>query len=189
MKRGLILAAVSVLVLFTGCDRFKRTNYEEIAGKVREILQIPTFEHVYRDIIYLDKDPRIIKTPGRKERLLFSIDVIVQAGIDFTEGLIISPGDDDRSINITLPHAKILLIDAKEDSINQFFFKSQRGDLTLLDYYSEIEKGKERILKDALDRDILFRAEENAKKLLLKFLELAGFETVRFFFAENGVKA
>lgn len=174
------------LVLLFGCGRAGQTNYEEISGKVREILQIPTFQHVYRDIIYYGEEKKVLAIKVVDKRLLFSVDVVVKAGIDFTEGLSIVPGETPRSIDITLPHAKILLVDADEGSIRQFFEKTRGGGITLLDYYNEIEKAKERIRQDALDRDILFRAEENAKKLLQKFLELAGFETVRINFAESG---
>ncbi len=61
-----------------------------------------------------------------------------------------------------------------------FLKENRRNPISRLEYYDEINRTKERIRQDALDRDILYRAEENARRLLKNFLQLAGFHTVYF---------
>ena len=186
MVKRLLLLTSSIILLTTACGRFRQINYEELTGKVREILEVPTFEQVYRDIIYYGEEKKLLAIKIVDKRLLFSMDVVVKAGIDFTEGLEVLPGDNAEAVTLVLPHAKILLIDADEASIHQYFVKNRGGDITLLDYYNEIDRTKERIRQDALNRGILFKAEENAVKLLRKFFGFAGFTDVEFEFKESG---
>jgi hypothetical protein len=150
---------------------------------------MPTFEHVYRDIIYLGEERKFLKIiPTMEKRLLFSINVHVQAGIDLTEGIEIIPGEKGE-IEVHLPPAKILVIDADEASINQYFASAWGGEIERLDYYDEIGAAKEDIRQDALRRGILANAEANGQKLLEKFLILAGYTDVRFKQLKTGDEA
>ena len=73
------------------------------------------------------------------------------------------------------------MIDADEPSIQLYFVReNRRNPISRLEYYDEIDRSKEQIHQDALDRGILYRAEENARRLLENFLQLTGFHTVNF---------
>ncbi len=146
---------------------------------IREILSLPTYEHIYRDIIYVGEEASFLMFKTVDTKLLFSIDVKVQAGIDLKKGIELVPGKNG-TITVHLPRAAILLVDADENSIHQYFLKERGKEITRLSYYDEISRQKEQIEKDAIDRNILFKAEENAKKLIKKFLTLAGFKNVVF---------
>ena len=113
-------------------------------------------------------------------QVLFSIDIRVQAGIDFSEGMLVRPNRDGKSVIVRLPQARVLLVDADESSITQYFVKESGGGIERLDYYDEIDRVKEEILADALGREILQKAEANARNLIIGLLTAAGFEEVRF---------
>jgi hypothetical protein len=169
-----------VPLLFTSCGVDETADFDTLENRVREILDLPTFEHVYRDIIYLGEEKKFLNfIPTMEKRLLFAIDVHVQAGIDLSDGIKLAPGEKGE-ITVYLPPAKILLIDADESSITQYFATAWGGEIERLDYYDEIGAAKEEIRTDAIRRGILTKAGENGQKLLTNFLNLAGFPTVRF---------
>ena len=145
------------------------------------MLELPTYEQLYRDVIFLDRERSFLSIRTSQTQVLFSIDIRVQAGIDFSRGIRLEPdGSDKKSIRVFLPEAVILLVDADETSIHQFFVKEVRGSIALLDYYDEIERAKEEIRADAIEREILLNAGLNAREIVKSFLEAAGFEEVSF---------
>jgi hypothetical protein len=171
---------ITVVFLLLSCASEQEPDLPEIETQIKEILTLHTYEHIYRDIIYLDEQKTflIFKGKGKRPRALFSINIRVQAGIDFTEGLrLYRDGENPGKIYVKMPRAKILLIDADENSIEQFFSREKIG---LIETSDEINIKKEQIRKDAVERGILFKAEENAKKILGDFLRYSGFETVEF---------
>lgn len=146
---------------------------------VRSILELPTYEQIYRDIIYVDRERSFLVFRTMHAQVLFSIEIRVQAGIDLVSGFRLSR-NDDRSITVALPAAEILLVDADESTINQYFVKSSGGSVGRLDYYDEIERIKTEIEQDAVRREILQKAAANARNLILQLLRSAGIEEVRF---------
>lgn len=116
MNRAVLLAAA--VLLLTGCDVSRRPGPDEISEHVRSILELPTFEHVYRDVIYIDRERSFLMFKTRDTEVLFSIDVRIQAGLDLTKGLSIS--QNGRTVEVFLPDAEILLADADESSIEQY---------------------------------------------------------------------
>jgi len=166
-------------MLFASCDRTAQDS-ALLEQKVRTILELPTYEQVYRDIVYVDRERSFLVFRTMQAQVLFSIDIRVQAGFDLAEGLSVTHGPDRRSVTVRLPEAKILLVDADETTIRQYFLKESGGSLDRLDYYDEIDRIKERIRSDAIDREILGKASANARRLISGLLTAAGYEEVRF---------
>ena len=179
MLYKLVLLLIATFLVFT-CTQTREQDLSEIETQIKEILTLHTYEHVYRDIIYLDEQKTflIFKGKGKKPRALFSINIRVQAGIDFTEGFrLYRDGENPGKIYVKMPQPRILLVDADENSIDEFFSREKIG---LIEASDEINIKKEQIREDALQRGILFKAEENAKKILGDFLRYSGFEEVEF---------
>lgn len=180
VKGPFLLFLSAALLLTTSCSKDKPVYPDsEIVQKIRHILTLPTHELIYRDIVYLDESKTFLLFKLADRRVLFSVNIRVQAGIDLEEGFRvrrISPS----GIKVTLPAAKILLIDAEENSIEQFFSKEMGGPVTLLSYYEEIERKKPEIEKDALSRGILTKAESNAQAVISSLLETLGFTEIYF---------
>lgn len=170
-----------LLLLFVagGCTDKQTPTEDEIESRVRDILSLPTFEHVYRDVVYVGEEGRFLGILTKDKKVLFSIDVNVRAGIDLTEGIEIEFPEAGSAI-VSLPPAKVLSIDADENTIYQYFVREWGGSLSTLQYYDEINRKKELIREDAVSRGILNNAEENARQLVRNFLRLAEVDNIEF---------
>ena len=79
---------------------------------------------------------------------------------------------------MTVPAAEILLIDADESSIREYFVEERFAVISRLDYYDELDSSKTVIQEDALQRGILHQAEENAYGLIQTIFRSAGYDQV-----------
>jgi len=176
-----VLSQLSLLssALFLSCREPKPPAFSaaEIERKVSAILELPTYEYKYRDVIYIADQASFLGFRHRDTQLLFSVEVVVQAGIDLRRGIEIEKSGL-AGLTIRLPEPEILLIDADEGAIVQYFKKEFGGQISRLDYYDEISRSKDRIRRDAVERGILDQARRNAEVLVRKLLATAGVESV-----------
>lgn len=150
-----------------------------IENQIRGILELPTIEYIYREIIYIGQEARFLGIKHLDKRLLFSIDLIINAGLDLSKGIEIRT-ISNGSVQIILPEPEILTLDADEGSIHQFFVKEWGDKISHLDYYDEIERSKSNIVTDAIERDILVKAKNNAEEMIFKLLSVYGITNVSF---------
>ena len=71
--------------LFSGCEAPSRTSLpgpDEIERRISAVLEMPTYEYVYRDIVYIADQASFLGIRHRDTQLLFAVDVQLQAGID-----------------------------------------------------------------------------------------------------------
>lgn len=180
MRRLLPLCLLLVLALLLGgCRKEQNREMESITRQVRSILELPSYEHVYREVIYLGEEKSFLGIRTSDKRLLFSVDMRVQAGIKLDRGLGIEPLGGDR-LRIALPPPEILNVDADEESIRQFFILERGGSITHTEYYDQIEASKASIREDAVKRGILHKAGENARLLIETLLRGAGYSQIEF---------
>lgn len=173
------LLPIVILILFISCIPQEKISKPVIENQIRGILDLPTIEYVYREIIYVGQEARFFGIKHIDKRLLFSIDLIVNAGIDLTKGIEIR-NVTDGSIQIYLPEPEILMVDADEGSIHQFFVKEWGDKVSHLDYYDEIVKSKNSVKNDAIERDILLKAKKNAEDMILNIFSVYGISKVSF---------
>jgi hypothetical protein len=173
------------LQLAAGCAVEREREIEDISRQIRSILELPTFEHVYRDVVYIDRERSFLIFKTMDAEVLFAVNVRIQAGIDLRDGFAVHRTRKD-GLTVALPPAKILLADADEESIEQYFLKEIGGGISRLDYYDEINLKKEALIRDAVERGILERAGENARLLIGGFLENVHGEPVTFVTAGGG---
>lgn len=180
--RALTALSIAIASLISvGCSREPPMETVEVERRIRDLLQLHTQEHVYRDIVYFGEERSFLFFRTMDRRLLFSVNFRVRAGIDLSEGLRIIPDSvDPGRLYIRLPAAEILLVDADETSINQYFLREQGGRITWLEYSDQLEGARERIRQEAIDRGILEQAEQTAVRVLRNFFALAGFSSVEF---------
>ena len=177
ITRGLIL---SILISWLiSCMAQTTTSRPVIENQIRGILELPTIEYVYREVIYVGHEAKFLGFKHIDKRLLFSIDLIISAGIDLTKGIEIR-NITNGDIQIILPEPEILLVDADEGSIHQFFVKEWGEKVSRLDYYDEIVKSKEEIRSNAIERGILLKAKNNAEEMILKIFSVYGIKKVDF---------
>jgi Protein of unknown function (DUF4230) len=175
----LLLTTVVLIVALSGCADRRHRELDIVTRQIRSILEVPAYEHVYREVIYLGKEASFLGIRTQDKRLLFSVDMRVQAGIRLDRGFSLTPRGIS-AVDVSLPPAEILLVDADEESIRQFFILERGGSITHTEYYDEIEASKIAIREDALERGILEKAEENARELIRGILSGAGYGEIRF---------
>lgn len=174
-------AILATLILLGACARNTSVDMSRVEDRIRDILALHTMEHVYRDVVYFGEQESFLFIRTVDRSVLFSVDIRVLAGIDLSEGVeVFRDAEDDEAVYVRLPEARILFVDADEDSIEQYFVRERGGTIGWLEYGAQIERIKEKNAQDAIDRGILERAEANARAVLRNFLELAGFSSVVF---------
>jgi len=165
----------------TGTSRKSPTDVER---QIRSVLELPSYEYLYRDIIYIAEQAQFLGFRHKDTQLLFAVDVRLQAGVDLQKGVQVTP-ISARGLSISLPAAEILLIDADENTITQYFKKEFGGQIERLAYYDEISLSKERIRTDAIDRGVLTQAQSNAASVLRSLLQSQGFSPVEVEFRQS----
>jgi len=182
MKQKNLFKFLPTILLFNlvlSCTPQQSISKPVVENQIRGILELPTIEYVYREIIYVGQEARFLGIKHIDKRLLFSIDLIVNAGIDLTKGIEIR-NVSGGSIQIILPEPEILMVDADEGSIHQFFVKEWGDKISHLDYYDEIVKSKSNVKKDAVERNILIKSKINAEDMILKIVSVYGISNVSF---------
>jgi hypothetical protein len=170
-----------VLSVIGACAPVARFDSVEIEQELSNLLELHTYEHIYRDVVYFGEEKTFLGLRTVDRRILFSIDIRVRAGVDLQSGLRITADKSDRArVYVQLPPAEILSVDADETSIHQYFIREQGGAIGLLELTDQLEEVKTRISEDAVDRGILDAAQDNAERIVMNFLSLAGFTTVVF---------
>jgi hypothetical protein len=179
-------ASLIFLLLLTliSCTEPRTERLDRVRSQVRNLLQLESFEYVYRDVVYIGEQRSFLGIQTVDRQVLFAVDIIVRAGVDFTRGFEIRSDSGDRNrIFVEIPRAEILLIDSDESSIHEYFVRERGGRVGWLEYGDEIEAVKARIEQDAVERGILTRAADNAAAIVRNLFELAGFSDVRVQFA------
>ncbi|MCK5200824.1 MAG: DUF4230 domain-containing protein, partial [Spirochaetales bacterium] len=103
---GLILSVLAAWLV--SCMAQTTTSKPVIENQIRGILELPTIEYIYREVIYVGQEARFLGFKHIDKRLLFSIDLIISAGIDLTKGIEIR-NITNGGIQIILPEPEILL--------------------------------------------------------------------------------
>jgi len=166
-------------VLLNTCEQNASFSKPVIENQIRGLLNLPTVEFVYRDIIYVGQEASFFGIKHLDKRLLFSVDLKINAGVDLTKGVEIR-NLEDGGLQISLSEPEILEVDADEGSIHQFFVKEWGGKVSRLDYYDEIVKSKNSIKIDAVKRNILLKAKENTEDIIVKLFSVYGITNVSF---------
>ena len=175
------------IFLLAACEQTKNFSKPVIENQIRGLLNLPTVEFVYRDIIYVGQEASFFGIKHLDKRLLFSVDLIIDAGIDLTKGIEIR-NLQDGGIQISLSEPEILKVDADEGSIHQFFVKEWGGKVSRLDYYDEIVNSKKSIKIDAVERNILLKAKENTEDIIIKLFSVYGISNVSFMWRVSSVR-
>ena len=188
-KRFIFLLVPLALLLLTGLSILLMAylqskalpSPEALEQKIRTLLELSTYEQNYREVIYLGEQTTFLIIPTKDLRILFAVDLRVEAGMDFTE-----PWSIDhrgwKEVFVTLPKPRILSLDADESTIHQYFNKEWGLGKRFgrLDLYDAIASAKERVRDEAIARGALVQARKNAETLVRQFFLMAGFHSVIF---------
>ena len=180
MLRRFATTVIAALVL-ASCAPVPDAELVRMEDRLESVLELHTYEHIYRDLVYFGEERSFLFIKTVDRAVLFSVDIRVRAGLDLSEGITLTADRSSRSrIYVRLPEPTILTVDADESTIDEYFIREQGGRIGLLEMSDQIEAAKERTREEAIDRGILQRAEENARRIITGFLTIAGYEEVVF---------
>lgn len=172
---ALVLIGGGVYLYTGGRESLSRTEVME--RRLKDLRELQTVSQTYRSVIYVEE-----KNFWRgNKQVLFTLEYVVSAGVDFSKGLEIRELPDGV-IQVRLPGADILSSDADETTIRQMFLKEQTllNPVRMGDYMPQIIIQGEANRQAALDGGILKLAEANARMAVLRILKLGEFENIVF---------
>ncbi len=172
---ALILVAAGVFLIIGGKEPVSHTDVME--QRLRELRQLKTVSQTYRSVIYVEE-----KNFWRgNKQVLFTLEYLVTAGVDFSKGLEIRELPDDV-IQVRMPPAEIFSSDADETSINQMFLREQTllNPVRMGDYMPQVIAQGEANRQAALDNGILSHAEAKARLAVIRVLKLGEFDIIVF---------
>jgi hypothetical protein len=181
MRTALALLTVIFLGCSTSCSPVQDATTIRVEEQVQTLLDLNTYEHIYRDLVYFGEERTFLFLKTMDRAVLFSIDIRVVAGLDLSEGFRITRDRlDAQRVYVQLPPATILSVDADEQSITEYFIRERGGRIGLLELSGQLEAVKQQTADEAIERGILTDAEENARRIITSFLEMAGFAEIEF---------
>jgi hypothetical protein len=163
-----------VFFLFTSCSAVPPV---QTADGLRRILQLATAEMLFHEVVYRHDESRwFFLTYGVRETL-FSIDLRVQAGFDLNGGWKLVPDTAHQTLRVLLPLPRILIIDAVDTSIREYF--SAGEPLGYLRLRGLLKDRTRELEKRAVDQGILDQAKAKAQVFAEGFFKNLGWEKVQ----------
>ena len=177
-----LLALLAAIPILSTCTA-RRPPVSQVAlarQSITRLLQLPTYELVYRDVVYVDKNAPLSFMGIGGGEALFAVDVRICAGVTLETSLHIEASGPEAVV-VYLPQAQVLSVDADESSVREYFVRSPLfGGTSQADYYDALEPLKGELVAEAVDSGLLIRAHENAKRLVEGLLRAAGLRRVVF---------
>lgn len=152
-------ATAVFFLLMLSCSR--ETYPSSIQTQLEALFEMPTVEMVFRDVVYHRSNQTALGVMSYDFReTLFRVLVRIQAGFDLSSPTFSIAREGDRII-IHLPEPKILMADADDESLHEYFSRDNNIGLRFLQ-----ERKKERIeaaKTQALKNGILGEAARQAR--------------------------
>ena len=178
LNKGItVLKYVTIVVIAIAAVQITanlRTKYETPAPKTTKL----GFENVgqlvtqtaYLTVVKDNKKHidffKLFKIPFTETRKIFSYDIEVDAGVDFSK-ITYDVEKEQKNVKIKLPHAKIYKAKINTDSFRSYLDSdSIFTKINMSEHNESLKKMEEQAVKDAEANSMLNLADENAKKII-----------------------
>ena len=189
MKKLSFLLLVAIIYTFSSCSEKKTEEKKTIIDTIpMMVMQIQKCNRLYTTEIHVHKivthDDQLklkgsifkkdfnIKVPGSNRKVAIPMDATLKAYIDFK-----NINRKEEKIEITVPDPKIMLTSSKIDheGVKQFVSLTRRNfsdaELSLYE-----QQGREGIIKDIPNMEVIETARQNAANILIPMLIEMGFK-------------
>lgn len=205
MKKLLFLLLVAIIYTFSSCSEKKTEEKKTVIDTIpMMVMQIQKCNRLYTTEIHVHKivthDDQLklkgsifkkdfnINVPGSNRKVAIPMDATLKAYIDFKDFGAQNISRKKEKIEITLPDPKIMLTSSKIDheGVKQFVSLTRRNfsdaELSLYE-----QQGREGIIKDIPNIEIIETARENAANILIPMLINMGFkeENIKIIFRKK----
>ena len=148
---------------------------ETVQDGLKAMGELVTEEYYFTDIItYSDLNRFLgIKLPWTETSYIASYDGVVRAGIDFAAVKVAAEQRDDGvHLTVTIPKSKIQSTEIDHDSFVLYSEKNGLGNpLSASDFNQSLTELEHDAQKNAVDKGVLTRADEQAKLLVERFIQ------------------
>lgn len=175
LNKRIIKILVIILVLILGIIGIKKSFFTESKTTklgFEDIGELATESCVMTEIDVVDKSRKLygVNVPFTQTKYIYSYDVIVKAGIDFSQ--VDWDEAENNTVNVIVPEVKVLSKELKKDSFKVYHEEeSIFTNVTLEENNKALTKLEDTALKDAIDNGLYDRAKESAKKQLKSFIK------------------
>jgi len=176
MKQTFLLA---ILILILSSCGNKEMSKGEVQARLKNLQELGTVEYTLSKVLSVD-DNQWYSAGDRK--VLMSMKADLKAGVDFSKIVVANLDHSNKSIELKMPPAKIILLDIQPDKIKYELINvsATRADFTN-DELNQIQILGEKDIESKLEElGILKEADKNAKLFIKSWLKMMGFETVNF---------
>lgn len=193
MKKLLFLLLVAIIYTFSSCSEKKTEEKKTVIDTIpMMVMQIQKCNRLYTTEIHVHKivthDDQLklkgsifkkdfnINVPGSNRKVAIPMDATLKAYIDFKDFGAQNINRKEGKIEITLPDPKIMLTSSKIDheGVKQFVSLTRRNfsdaELSLYE-----QQGREGIIKDIPNMEVIETARQNAANILIPMLIEMGF--------------
>ena len=150
----------------------KEVTVEEISAGLRDMGVLVTEEYCFTDVVSYSSIKKLfsIELGITESSYLASYDGVVTAGVDFT-GITVEKDEDAGIVTVTLPAAEIRSVDIDPASFCLYSEKTGLGNpISVTDFNDSVVELESAAREKALERGILERSDENARKLVRNFV-------------------
>lgn len=148
---------------------------ETVQDGLKAMGELVTEEYYFTDIItYSDLNRFLgIKLPWTETSYIASYDGVVRAGIDFAAVKVAAEQRDDGvHLTVTIPKSKIQSTEIDHDSFVLYSEKNGLGNpLSASDFNQSLTELEHDAQKNAVDKGVLTRADEQARLLVERFIQ------------------
>lgn len=148
---------------------------ETVQDGLKAMGELVTEEYYFTDIItYSDLNRFLgIKLPWTETSYIASYDGVVRAGIDFAAIKVAAEQRDDGvHLTVTIPKSKIQSTEIDHDSFVLYSEKNGLGNpLSASDFNQSLTELEHDAQKNAVDKGVLTRADEQARLLVERFIQ------------------
>lgn len=177
------------LLVCLSCTHKKDLPKSQDVLAIKELSDLATAEYVVTKIIKANDNKTWFKLGDRK--ILISCQATITAGLDLSK---LSEKDitvNDKSIDLVLPHAKVISLNIKPEDIKTEYEDVSvfRSEYTSAERDALASQGEKSILRSVDSLGILQTAEINGGLVVTNFLRSLGFEKINVRFDGAPAKA
>lgn len=177
--KHIFILILLVIFIFAGIMIGKNFNTSEVVtGAMFKNMGDLVTQEAYVTVVEDSKNDReffkLFPIPFTESRKIFSYDVIVIAGTDFSNIEVKSIDDENKTINLKVPHSRVMEEESslKIDSLHVFLDEdSWFSRIDLAQTNEAFIKMKKKAIETATKNGIIDRADENAKVLITNFIK------------------
>lgn len=178
VKIFVLLCMVAIMTLIFPDIKFKKDPVTVEFSEVGRICELATLRCYYHNVAEYEKQPDGLFKYGLFQygykKFWLEYEGVVEVGIDFDKVQVNEPDKNDI-VWIYVPEAKILNVDAVENSLNMISDTGVLTEITVEEEAIVFSEAQATMEKNAVnDSSILNQAKNNAKKLLKEYIVNVG---------------